>query len=143
MLATVVYWFFQIVNGFTSLALVINPKKFHESTFKEPDRVYFAVGFSVTAREMLHNVLRGQGAALLSITMFLFYLGPNESKSMLLIAITCFLAAYTHIQTYRHHLASALVREALGDSLKSIYFLIGINLVVGSAALTVFLSKAG
>ena len=134
MFALIVYWIFQIINGLSSLSLVLNPKRFHESTFKNPEKVYQSLGFSDTALEMLHNVLRGQGAALLSISIYLLILGSSNPNSMILIGITCLLSGAVHIGTLQHHRKNQLVRQSLGGSLKSIYVLIGINMMVSIGA---------
>lgn len=140
MLGSIVFWIFQLLNGYAAASLVVAPQSSHEKTFAEPERVYRQLGFSETARGMLHNVLRGQGAALLAITAYLFFRGPAQRDSFLLIALTCLLAGATHVMTYRHHTRDAVVRETLGASIKSIHGLIAVNAVVGGAALLVFLS---
>jgi len=67
MSATTAHWVFQLINAPSALGLMLTPKRVHESMFADPPRVYKILGFSSpTAVEMVHNVLRGQGAALSS-----------------------------------------------------------------------------
>jgi hypothetical protein len=107
---------------------------------KNPKQAYARLGFSPTAIEMLHNVIRGQGAALLAISGMLFYLGPKTQASYLLVALTCGLSLIAHILAARHHLRSGIVMEALGN-ITPIYPIIGINLVLGIMAVWLFITR--
>jgi hypothetical protein len=91
------------------------PRRFHEAMLKQPAAVYSALGFSPTAVAMLHNMLRGQGAALLAISGGVCYLRPAHPGSFLLIALTCGLSLIAHGCIGLHHRKSAQVRAALGD----------------------------
>jgi hypothetical protein len=141
--ATTAYWVFQLINAPSALGLMLTPKRVHESMFTDPTRVYKILGFSSpTAVEMVHNVLRGQGAALLAISAYLFAIGSTaddpKGSSSLLIALTCNLSAVAHALTLRHHLGNAKVREAIG-SLGSLYGMIATNLTVGGVAFVAWL----
>jgi hypothetical protein len=138
MFAIIVFWIFQVINGLTALGMFFQPKKFHESTFKEPARVYRELGFSEVAVEMLHNVLRGQGAALLAISITLFYLGAASRASFVLIALTCGLSLIGHILTARHHLKSEAVMKALGG-IQAMYVILILNATVLVGATVAFL----
>lgn len=122
----VLFWAFQVINGLTALSMFLAPKTFHESMLKEPAKIYAKLGFSETAVEMLHNVIRGQGAALLAISAYLFALGSDERSAYLLIALACGLSLCAHIATARHHAKSPLVMEAIG-SLGAMYPILAIN----------------
>lgn len=137
MIGPAVFWLFQVLNGLTAIALSTVPKRFHETMIEDPERAYGRLGFSPTALEMLHNVLRGQGAALLAITVFLFYVGPSARQSYLLIGIACGLTLVAHVETLRHHRNSAVVRTAI-KSLSAMYVMIAINLILSGAAFWVF-----
>ncbi len=128
------YWIFQILNTVTALGLFIAPRAFHESLFAEPQRVYALLGFSDTALSMLHNVLRGQGAALLAVSLFLFVGRAQSRRAFLLIALVCGLALIAHLGTLHHHLQSEIVRQAVGG-LNSLYGMIAVNALIALGAL--------
>ncbi len=130
----VCYWLFQLLNFPTALGLTLAPRISHESLFPDPQRAYETLGFSPIAQEMLHNVLRGQGVALLAISIFLFYSGPKRKESYLLIALTCLGTLTAHVVTLMHHTQSPTVMEAIG-SVAPLYAMIAINAVVGLAGL--------
>ena len=75
------FWVFQIINVATALGMFVAPRRFHESMLEHPQEVYAKLGFSGAAVEMLHNVIRGQGAALLAISCALFYLGSGARRA--------------------------------------------------------------
>lgn len=127
------YWFFQVLNGYTSVCMVFFVKSFHETMLANPVRAYQNLGFSPTAVEMLHNIIRGHGCALLAITVFLFKLGSGNNDSYLLIAITCGFTAYAHYCTLHHHLGSTVITNALGN-MDALYQMICINIAVMVAA---------
>ena len=137
MLQTILFWAFQLINGLTALSMFFAPKKFHESMLKDPKTIYAKLGFSETAVEMLHNVIRGQGAALLAITIYLFVLGSGERSAYLLIALACALSLVAHIATTRHHAKSALVMDAIG-SLGAMIPILAINAVVAALAAVIY-----
>lgn len=136
------FWSFQAINGFSAIALCIAPRRTHEATFRDPARVYQQLGFSPTAQEMLHNVLRGQGAAQLAISSYLAYLGPRNRSGYLLIALLCGYSGVAHIVNTRHHMNDANVRAAIGDDISSLYGIVLLNAVFGAGALWVFTSKS-
>jgi hypothetical protein len=138
MIDQVVYWVFQVLNTLSGVSLVLDPRKAHESLFKDPHKVYVELGFSVTAVGMLHNVLRGQGAALLAISIFLYFVGPGNPLAFLLIALTCGLSLIAHIATMQHHLANPLVMKAIG-SIGALLPMVVVNSVVALGAIFVFL----
>lgn len=111
--AKIIFWSFQAINGLSALGLFVAPRASHEATFKNPQQVYQQLGFSATAQEMLHNVLRGQGAVLLSVSTFLAYLGQRNRSSYLLIGNVCGFAVLAHLLTARHHLRNPSVMAAL------------------------------
>ena len=123
------YWLFQALNTLTGLGLLLAPKAFHESMFENPDAAYVLLGFSETALDMLHNVLRGQGAALLAVSIFLFVLGRRDRRSYLLIFLVCGLSLVAHAFTLRHHLNSEPVRRAVGD-FGPLYGMMAVNTLV-------------
>ncbi|KAK6497664.1 hypothetical protein TWF481_012069 [Arthrobotrys musiformis] len=125
--ASIFFYSFQAINGLSSASLFLAPKQSHESLFQEPQRAYDQLGFSPTAAEMLHNVLRGQAAALLSISTYLYSRGPKKADSFLLIGIAGAFTFVSQILTARHHVRNPQVMEALG-SIKGIYPLLGLNL---------------
>lgn len=141
MLAYLVYWTFQVVNGLASLGMSLSPQKTHESLFANPQQAYSLLGFSsATAVEMVHNVLRGQGVALLAVSVYLFVAqGPQDPNSFLLIALVCGFSALAHVATLRHHRGNPVVMKAVGPSLSSLYVTIAVNLVVGGAAALVYI----
>lgn len=114
------------MNGATSLSMVINPKK-----------AYSTLGFSHIAVGMLHNVIRGQGCALLAITVFLFVLGCGDANAFLLIAFTCRTAMFAHFCTFQHHQESAPVMKAIG-SIDPLNCMIWLNFVITVGALFLY-----
>jgi hypothetical protein len=122
------YALFQVINGISSLSMMAFPKRFHESLMKDPERVYQSLGFSPTAIGMLHNVIRGQGAALLSISLFMAFTGPHSKQTFLLMALAATLTLISHIMTAVHHARDAKVMAAIG-SLKSLYPLLALNAI--------------
>jgi hypothetical protein len=133
LLRPVAFWSFQIINTLTGVGMSLNPRGFHEGLLRDPQRVYQQLGFSDVAVEMLHNVIRGQGVALLAISIFLWIVGPRERSSYLLISLTCALSVVAHLMTLRHHLSSPLVMEAIGGA-ESLYLAISITSIVGVLA---------
>lgn len=139
MLKIIVFWVFQLINAPTALGMFLTPGRFHETMIKNPEEAYRVLGFSPTAVEMLHNVIRGQGAALLAISIYLFFQGAAEVGSPLLIALTCGLSLVAHLGTMIHHLRSPVVMSALG-TIRSMYGTLAINAVVGILALIAYLA---
>jgi len=133
-----VFYAFQVVNGLGSLGLVLDPKNTHQRLLKNPAKAYQVLGFSETALEMLHNVLRGQGAALLAVTAWLANMGPRNRESYGLIASTCLFSAAANTVTAYHHKKNSVVMSVI-DELTSLYGLIALNVAVGGAALAVYL----
>ncbi len=137
MVATGVFWAFQLINLLSSLAMFLAPRRFHESLLKDPARAYAQLGFSPTAVEMVHNVIRGQGAALLAISVFLLVTGPSSRPSYLLIGIACTLTLLSHLGTAVHHLKSPLVMSVIG-SISSMYPMLVINAVFAAAGFILY-----
>ena len=106
------------------------PKQFHESLFKNPEAVYEKLGFSAIAVEMVHNVIRGHGAVLLAVSIFLWIERMKSRSVFLLITIVCVLSVYTHIMTLHQHLKTAEIVSAIGN-FGSMYITIIITAVVG------------
>lgn len=136
-LSPIIFWVFQVVNCICGLGLFLIPKAFHESMFENPPAVYAILGFSETAQEMLHNVLRGQGAVLLAVSLFLFALGRRERRSYLLIALVCGLSLAAHLFTLRQHLNSETVMWAVND-FSSLYGLGGLNALLALGGLWIW-----
>jgi hypothetical protein len=134
-----IFYAFQIVNGLGSLGLFLDPRRTHQRLLKSPEKAYTILGFSETAQEMLHNVLRGQGAALLAVTVWAANLGPKHRDSYGLIATTCLLSAVANLMTAMHHRKSSIIMSAI-DELTSLYGLIALNVTVGGAALAAYLN---
>ncbi|MEO5970602.1 MAG: hypothetical protein ABIQ95_11800 [Bdellovibrionia bacterium] len=132
-----IFWLFEILNGLTSLGMFFAPKRFHNSLFKNPQQAYQSMGFSSTAVEMVHNVIRGQGAALLAISVYLLIQGAEDARSYALIALTCTFSFVAHVFTARHHLKSPIVMAAIG-AIKPLYGILIINLLVAVSAFGVF-----
>lgn len=126
MIRSLIFWLFEIITGLSALAMFAQPRRVHESLVPDPGATYKKLGFSPLAVEMVHNVIRGQGAALLAISIFLVYLGPMHTGSFLLIAIASTLTLLSHLATARHHAGSPQVMAAIG-SLRSLYALVAIN----------------
>jgi len=133
------FYTFQVINGLGALGLVLDPRATHERMMKNPKEAYALLGFSGTAVEMLHNVLRGQGAALLAISTAAAYTGPKHRESYALIASTCLYSAVANVLTARHHRNNSIVMSAVQD-LTPLYGLIGLNAFIGGASLLVFLN---
>lgn len=136
------YWIFQILNTITALGLFIAPKDFHESMFDNPMATYAALGFSNTALDMLHNVLRGQGAALLAVSLFLFILRGKDKRGYLLIALVTGLSLIAHCFTLRQHLDSSVVQQAV-SSFNAIYGMMAVNSLVTVGALWTYFKSPG
>jgi hypothetical protein len=127
------FWIFQVINTLTGVGMSLNPRGFHEGLLRDPQRVYQQLGFSDVAVEMLHNVIRGQGVALLAISIFLWIVGSRQRSSYLLIALTCLLSVVAHLMTLRHHLSSPLVMEAIGGA-EPLYVALSITSISGVLA---------
>ena len=127
------FWIFQVINTLTALGMSLNPRGFHEGLLRDPQRVYQQLGFSDVAVEMLHHVIRGQGVALLAISIFLWVVGARQRSSYLLIALTCLLSVVAHLMTLQHHLGSPLVMNAIGGA-ESLYVAIAITSISGVLA---------
>ena len=124
------FWTFQIINTATACFMTFIPKQFHESLFQNPEVVYEKLGFSGTAVEMLHNVIRGHGAVLLAVSIFIWLEGMKSRSVYLLIALVCTLSVYAHVMTLAQHLRSDAILSAIG-SLGSMYVTLSITAVVG------------
>jgi hypothetical protein len=132
------FWSFQIINTFTAFLMTFFPKQFHESLFKNPDIVYKNLGFSNTAVDMFHNVIRGHGSVLLAVSIFIFLIGFKFRYVYLLISLVCFFSVYTHIMTLNQHLMSAEIINSIGN-LRSLYFTIFTTTAVGILNCVVYL----
>jgi len=124
------FWSFQIINTLTSCLMTFIPKQFHESLFKNPEIVYDKLGFSSIAVEMFHNVIRGHGAVLLAVSIFIFIKGIKSRSVYLLIAIVCTLSVYAHIMTLNQHLRTEDIVRVIGN-FGSLYVTILITAAVG------------
>ena len=113
------------------------PKQFHESLFKNPEAVYEKLGFSAIAVEMVHNIIRGHGAVLLAISIFIWIDGMKSRSVYLLISIVCALSVYAHIMTLHHHLKTVEVVTAIGG-FGSLYITIIVTAVVCILNLVVY-----
>ena len=129
-LRNLAFWSFQIINTLTACLMTFIPKQFHESLFKNPEAVYEKLGFSAIAVEMVHNVIRGHGAVLLAVSIFLWIERMKSRSVFLLITIVCVLSVYTHIMTLHQHLKTAEIVSAIGN-FGSMYITIIITAVVG------------
>ena len=105
------------------------PKQFHESLFKNPEAVYEKLGFSGVAVEMVHNIIRGHGAVLLAVSIFLWIERMKSRSVFLLITIVCVLSVYAHIMTLHQHLKTAEIANAIGN-FGSMYITIVITAVI-------------
>ena len=114
------------------------PKQFHESLFKNPEAVYEKLGFSAIAVEMVHNILRGHGAVLLAVSIFIWIERMKSRSVYLLISIVCALSVYAHIMTLHQHLKTAEIVAVIGN-FESVYITIIIMAVVGMLNLFVYL----
>lgn len=124
------FWSFQIINTVNAFLMTAFPKQFHESSFKNADLVYRQLGFSGVAVEMVHNVIRGHGAVLLAVSVFIWIEGMKSRHVYLLIALVCVFSVYTHLMTLSHHLNHPQVAGAIGD-FGSLYGIIIITGLVG------------
>ena len=132
------FWSFQIINTITACLMTFIPKQFHESLFMNPEAVYEKLGFSAIAVEMVHNIIRGQGAVLLAVSIFIWIERMKSRSVYLLISIVCALSVYAHIMTLHQHLKTAEIVSAIGN-FGSMYATIIITSVVGILNLVVFL----
>ena len=124
------FWSFQIINTITGFLMTFFPKYFHESLFANPQAVYEKLGFSSIAVEMLHNVIRGQGAVLLAVSVFIWIMWLKTRAVHLLILIVCALSVYAHIMTLHQHLATPQITSTIG-SFASLYATIVVTTTVG------------
>lgn len=129
-LKNISFWSFQIINTLTACLMTFIPKQFHESLFKNPVLVYEKLGISSIAVEMFHNVIRGHGAVLLAVSIFVFLQGIKSRSVYLLIFIVCALSVYAHTMTLIQHLNSADIIRVIGN-FGSLYFTIFITATVG------------
>ena len=125
----VAFWSFQIINTLTACLMTFIPKQFHESLFKNAETVYSKLGFSSIAVEMVHNVIRGHGAVLLAVSIFIWIEGMKSRSVYLLIAIVCAFSVYAHIMTLNQHLRTEEIVSAIGN-FGSLYVTIFITAVV-------------
>jgi hypothetical protein len=114
------------------------PKQFHESLFKNPEAVYEKLGFSAIAVEMVHNIIRGHGAVLLAVSIFIWIERMKSRSVYLLISIVCALSVYAHIMTLYQHLKTPEIVSAI-ENFGSIYLTIIITAVVGIMNFVVYL----
>ena len=114
------------------------PKQFHESLFKNPESVYEKLGFSAIAVEMVHNIIRGHGAVLLAVSIFIWIERMKSRSVYLLISIVCALSVYAHIMTLHQHLKTAEIVSTIGN-FGSMYATTIITAVVGILNLVVYL----
>ena len=133
------YWVFLIINTITASLMTFIPKQFHESLFKDPEAVYAALGFSEIAVEMAHNIIRGHGAVLLAVSLFIWLEGLRSRPVYLLIALVCTLSVYAHVMTLHQHLNTAEIVDAIGE-FGSIYFTIIVTAAVGILNFVVYLN---
>lgn len=124
------FWSFQVINTLTACLMIFVPKQFHESLFKNPALVYEKLGISSIAVEMFHNIIRGHGAVLLAVSIFIFLQGIKSRSVYLLIFIVCALSVYAHIMTLIQHLSSDDILRVIGN-FGSLYFTIFITATVG------------
>jgi hypothetical protein len=132
------FWSFQIINTITACLMTFVPKQFHESLFKNPEAVYEKLGFSAIAVEMVHNIIRGHGAVLLAVSIFIWIERMKSRSVYLLISIVCALSVYAHVMTLHQHLKTAEIVSAIGN-FGSMYATIIITTVVGMLNLVVYL----
>jgi len=136
-LINISFWSFQVINTLTACLMTFIPKQFHESLFKNPALVYEKLGISSIAVEMFHNVIRGHGAVLLAVSIFVFLQGVKSRSVYLLIFIVCALSVYAHIMTLIQHLNSADIIRVIGN-FGSLYFTIFITAAVGIMSCIVY-----
>ena len=132
------YWSFQIINTITACLMTFIPKQFHESLFKNPAAVYAKLGFSDIAVEMVHNIIRGHGAVLLAVSIFIWLERMKSRSVYLLITVICTLSVYAHTMTLLQHLKTAEIVNTIGD-FGSMYFTIIVTSVVGILNYIVYL----
>lgn len=140
-LRVLAFWLFQIVNTVTGVLMTFFPKDFHESLFQNPQLVYEKLGFSTVAVEMIHNVIRGHGAVLLAVSIFIWMQGTKSRAVYLLIFIVSALSVYAHIMTLIQHLASPEIVSAIGD-FGSLYAITAVTAAVGLISLAAYLRSA-
>ena len=129
-LINISFWSFQVINTLTACLMTFIPKQFHESLFKNPALVYEKLGISSIAVEMFHNVIRGHGAVLLAVSIYVFFQGVKSRSVYLLIFIICTLSVYAHIMTLIQHLNSDDIMRVIGN-FGSLYYTIFITATVG------------
>jgi hypothetical protein len=105
--------------------------------FKNPEAVYEKLGFSAIAVEMVHNIIRGHGAVLLAVSIFIWIERMKSRPVFSLISIVCALSVYAHIMTLHQHLKTAEIVNAIGY-FGSMYITIIITAVVGILNLVVY-----
>jgi len=132
------FWSFQIINTITACLMTLIPKQFHESLFQNHEAVYEKLGFSAIAVEMVHNIIRGHGAVLLAVSIFIWIERMKSRSVYLLISIVCALSVYAHIMTLHQHLKTAQIVNAIGN-FGSMYITIVITAVVGILNFVVYL----
>jgi len=129
-LINLAFWSFQIINTLTAALMTFIPKQFHESLLKNPQTVYEKLGMSSITVEMFHNVIRGHGAVLLAVSIFIFMKGIKFRPVYLLIAMICIFSVYAHIMTLSQHLGTPAIVMAIGD-FTSLYVTIFVTTAVG------------
>jgi len=133
----IAFWSFQILNTLTGFLMTFFPKDFHQSLFAYPQTVYAKLGFSPIAVEMVHNIIRAHGAALLAVSVFIWIERAKTRSVHLLIFIVCALSVYAHFMTLRQHLSSPDIVNAIG-SFGTFYGTIAVTAVVGLLNAVVF-----
>ena len=133
----IAFWSFQIVNTLTGFLMTFFPKDFHESLFAHPHAVYAKLGFSPIAVEMVHNIIRGHGAVLLAVSVFIWIERMKTRSVHLLIFVVCALSVYAHLMTLHHHLATPEISAAVGN-FGPLYGTIAVTTVVGLLNAVVF-----
>jgi hypothetical protein len=106
------------------------PRQFHESLFNNPSIVYEKLGFSSIAVDMFHNIIRGHGAVLLAVSVFIWIETVRSRSVHLLIFMVCALSVYAHVMTLKQHLSEEAIVAAIGN-FGSIYVAIFVTAVVG------------
>jgi len=87
---------------------------------------------------MVHNIIRGHGAVLLAVSIFLWIERMKSRSVFLLISIVCVLSVYAHIMTLHQHLKTEEIVSAIGN-FGSMYDTIIITAVVGIMNFVVYL----
>ena len=121
-ITNIAFWSFQIINTITACLMTFIPKQFHESLFKNPEAVYEKLSFSAIAVEMVHNIIRGHGAVLVAISIFIWIERMKSRSVYLLISIVCALSVYAHIMTLHQHLKTAEIVSAIGQLWKHVCY---------------------